>query len=221
MKKQLLIVLLIIAGIGISTNSWAQYDCWSIQAKGGINTIRGMYTTQFNRDYNPEFGLNVEYTISPIIGIGSECIYLNNNHDQPNNNIHFNSSLYETTLFTSINLTNLSLKYRSGLWQRFNMYANLGAGFGSGSDWKKNNLNAKSNINLAASMGFNFEYNINRLFAVGFEVQYWWNSNGWYNPTEYSGNKDFYTGNLNFRFKIPSWNGEHIRNLDQLWNKHI
>lgn len=213
MKKQLLFLLLIFSCMSIK--SYAQYDCWSIQLKGGLNSNRGMYRTIWNRDYNSEGGVAVEYTISPIIGVGGECLYLNNDHPDKN----FKSSILQTTLFTSLNLTNLSLKYRSGFWQRFNAYVNVGGGFGTG-QWKQD-LGSTDNINLAASMGMNFEYNISRLFAVGLEIQYWWNSNAKYNPAIYSGNKDFYTGNLNFRFKIPSWSGQHIRNLDQLWNIHM
>lgn len=219
MRKKLFLLLLIFTYVSI--NIHAQYDCWSIQLKGGINTIRGLYDTKWNRDYNPEFGGAVEYTISPIIGIGSECLYLNNNHTKAN----FKSSVVQTTIFTSVNLTNLALKYRGGLWQRFNAFANVGGGFGSGS-WKGTSAwpqseNSGSVFNLAASMGFNFEYNISRMFAVGVEIQYWWNSNGKYNPSIYYDNKGFYTGNINLRYKIPSWNGQHIRNLDQLWNIHI
>jgi len=213
MRKKLLFLLLILSCISIK--SYAQYDCWSIQFKGGVNTIRGLYRTIWDRDYNPEFGSAVEYTISPIIGIGGEFLYLNNNHPDAN----FTSSILQTTLFTSLNLTNLSLKYRSGFWQRFNAYANVGAGFGTGS-WKQD-FGSSDNINLAASMGMNFEYNINRLFAVGLEFQYWWNSNAKYNPKMYSDNRNFYTSNLNFRFKIPTRSRDHIRNLDQLWNIHM
>lgn len=206
-----------ILAIGITlmfsvTGVFAQsYNSWSLQAKGGINSLRARGGNMTDRTFNPIFGGAVEYTFSPIIGIGGEYLYVNNDQSD----LNYNSTVHEATVFTSLNLTNLGLKYRQGFWRNFNTYVNVGAGFGFG-NWK-NNAGKKDDVtNLAASWGLNFEYNVTSLLSVGIEGQYRWNSNGYYNPDQYKIWKDFYTTNLNVRYKIPHGMKSHIRNVSAL-----
>jgi cell division septation protein DedD len=187
------------------------YNSWSLQAKGGINSLRARGGNMTDRTFNPIWGGAVEYTFSPIIGIGGEYLYVNNDQSD----LNYNSTVHEATVFTSLNLTNLGLKYRQGFWRNFNTYVNVGAGFGFG-NWK-NNAGKKDDVtNLAASWGLNFEYNVTSLLSVGIEGQYRWNSNGYYNPDQYKIWKDFYTTNLNVRYKIPHGMKSHIRNVSAL-----
>ncbi len=223
-KRNLLFILIMLLPIG-SIFAQMTYNHWSIQAKGGINTIRGFQNSAFDRAFNPEFGGALEYTITPVIGLGIEYLYQNNDQDTK----RFTSNISQLTAFSSINISNLTLQFRRGYWKNFNTYLTVGGGFGFGS-YENNNpitmaTDAKGTIaNLAASFGLNFEYNIADALAIGFEPQFRWNSNGNYNPKVDSNTKDFYTLNLNLRYKIFGSN-MHIRNqgyvdyhLDQISN---
>lgn len=219
MKKRVLLYLLaVIIPIG-TISAQRSYNHWSIQAKGGVNTIRGLYKTAWDRDYNLEMGGAVEYTLTPIVGLGLEYLYQNNDHPS----YHFTSNLNQVTFFTSFNLSNLSNQFRKGGCKKFNTYLTVGGGIGFG-DWKETTTSTTGYLdnNLAASVGVNLEYNIIPALAIGIEPQFRWNSNGKYNATNYQLVKDFYTINLNLRYKIGG-SKMHIRNqgfidyaLDQL-----
>ncbi len=206
MKKQFLAICSI-ALISVSAVFGQSYSPMSIQLKGGINTLRGAYAVDaWDRDYNPEFGGAIEYSMSPIIGVGVEYLFQNNDHTG------FTSQVNQATVFTSLNLSNLALKYRTGFWEKFNTYLNVGAGLGFG-EYDHDVLGSDDFMNLAASFGLNMEYNISRIIAIGIEGQYRWNSNGEYNPVGMQMMKDFYTVNANIRFKIPSKGRTHVRNV--------
>jgi len=219
MKKRILVIMLAVAMPIGSIFAQMSYDHWSIQAKGGLNTIKGLYRTIWDRDYNPEFGGAVEYTFSPLIGIGAEYVYQNNNHSWKS----FTSDIQQATVFGSLNISNLTAQYRRGAWQNLNAYLNFGAGMGFG-NWEQTSGTKGSIVNLNTSSSINLEYNINKTFAIGLEAQYRWNTNGRYNPPAYEIDKDFYTANLNVRYKIAG-SKMHIRNqsyvnyqLDQIAN---
>ncbi len=207
MKKQILTVCSAIL-LSVSAVVSQSYSPLSFQLKGGINTLRGAYSNDemWNRDYNPEFGGAVEYSMSPIIGIGVEYLYQNNDH------AGYTSGINQVTGFTSLNLSNLALKYRTGFWKNFNTYLNVGAGFGF-SQYDSDFLGKDNDTNLAASFGLNMEYNVSRIVAIGVEGQYRWNSNGNYNPVGLQEIKDFYTVNANLRIKIPCKGRTHVRNV--------
>ncbi|WP_372713415.1 outer membrane beta-barrel protein [Ilyobacter sp.] len=193
-----------------STFAQETYNHWSIQAKGGVNTISGLYKSSTDRDINYEAGGAIEYTISPTIGIGAEYLYLNNDHDWKN----FTSNIHQTTVFTSLNLSNLTVPYRSGFWKNVNTYFTVGLGAGIGDFESTDPLIIESTgdvVNLVNVLGMNFEYSINKNIAIGIEPQYFSNTNSQFNPKPYqTDNKNFYTVNLNLRYKIGS--GMHMRN---------
>jgi cell division septation protein DedD len=211
MKKRMMLFILAVAMPVGSIFAQLAYDHWSIQAKGGVNTIRGLYRSNWDRDINAEVGGAIEYTFSPLIGLGVEYLYLNNNHSWKK----FTSKIHQTTIFTSLNLSNLTVPYRSGAWKRFNTYFNLGVGFGFG-DFVSTDTTVVDRtgdvMNLTGVLGINFEYNVSPNLAIGIEPQFFSNTNSKFNPAPFQVNeKAFYTLNLNVRYKITG-SKPHIRN---------
>lgn len=213
MKKQLFIVgtLLLLACSSIH----AQYSHWSIKAKGGVNVLRARTSSSnnfFDRTFNPTFGADLEYTLTPTFGLGLEYSYLGNN--QPD--FGFDSQVHQALLISSFNLSNLTMKYRKGIWTNLNVYVNVGGGLGFG-NWKAKSglLSGQSDdvINLGYTFGPSIEYNLNRSLAIGVEGSYKWFSNGRFNDVQLDNNKGFYTAELSFRYKIPCGARTHIRNV--------
>ncbi len=228
MKKRILLFALTVAMSSMSLFAQQTYNHWSIQGKGGINTIRGVKTSATERDFNAEYGGAIEYTFTPVMGIGVEYLYQNNDHS----NYNFTSNISQVTLFTSINVSNLAVQFRNDFWKNFNTYLNIGGGLGFGSYENSDPLTVTTDrsgdiTNLAVTAGLNFEFNLGKAISLGLEPQFIWNSNGKYNPKVYQSTKDFYSVNLNLRYKIGS-SKTHIRNqnyavywLDQIENiKH-
>lgn len=209
MKKQLLLVgtMLMFSCASI----FAQYSGWSIQAKGGVNSMKAPYPSFLDRDYNPAFGGVLEYTFTPTFGIGAEFYSMNNDHADFN----YSSQIQQAILFSSFNVSNLTMKYRQGKWANFNIYVNVGGGFGFGK-WSGTGVKAGSSddvTNLAYSFGSNLEYDLNRSLAIGLEGTYRWFSNGYYNTPELYHSKGIYNANLTLRYKIPCKAKTHIRNV--------
>lgn len=209
MKKQLLLVgtMLILSCASV----FAQYSGWSIQAKGGVNSMKAPYPSFLDRDYNPAFGGVLEYTFTPTFGIGAEFYSMNNDHADFN----YSSQIQQAILFSSFNISNLTMKYRQGKWANFNIYVNVGGGLGFGK-WSGTGVKAGSSddvTNLAYSFGSNLEYDLNRSLAIGLEGTYRWFSNGYYNTPELYHSKGIYNANLTLRYKIPCKAKTHIRNV--------
>ncbi len=190
MKKVILSSLIAFAFVsGIFAQS-TELSKWSAGVKGGISTIRGIqYSTDwYDRAYNPEFGVFAERTFNPLTGLGLEVMYVGANNDT------YDANIINTTVYHSINLTNLLNRFRTS--SKFNAYyiTGLGAAFGSvdGSDYEPA---------LAATFGLDLEYNVTPFVAVGVEGQYRWNSTD-FSMMPYSTTKDFYTANLNVRYKF-------------------
>ncbi len=190
MKKVILSSLIAFAFVsGVFAQSTG-LSKWSAGVKGGISTIRGIqYSTDwYDRAYNPEFGVFAEKTLNPLTGLGLEVMYVGANNDT------YDANLINATVYNSINLTNLLNRFRTS--SKFNVYYNTGLGvaFGTvdGGDYEPA---------LAATFGLDFEYNITPFIAVGLEGQYRWNSTS-FSALPYSGTKDFYTANLNLRYKF-------------------
>lgn len=214
MKKQFILA----CALFIAASSYAQSSdtdkkedkkCqskWSFVLKGGANTLRGMqYKNTMDRPVNLDLGLELERTFTPLFGLGFEYLYQNND------NKYFNSNIHQTTLFGSLNLTNLVAPYRCPNWQKFNVYTNLGGGLGF-SNWEYLGKESKDvQTTLAAFSGLKLEYNISERYAIGLEGQYRWNSSSEYNPAPYRGNKDLYAAHLSFRWKLGN-KENHIRN---------
>lgn len=209
MKKQLLIIGTILMLTSASIH--AQYSSWSIQAKGGVNSMKGGDDGS-GKSINPAFGAALEYTLNPVVGFGAEYYYMDNKQA----GLSFNSKVSQALLFTSFNMSNLTMRYRKGFWSKTNIYVNLGGGLGFG-DWKGTGLSAAKSgdvVNLAYSFGSNVEYNINRSLAIGVEADYRWFSNSKFNmPPFEEFHKGFYNVNFAVRYKIPCKARTHIRNV--------
>lgn len=206
MKKVILSSLLAFALAGGALAQSAELSKWSAGVKGGVSTIRGLYySDRFDRPYNAEFGVFAERTFSPLFGLGLEYMYMGNNFDAGKlggmsvSGQEVTSNIHDITLYGSVNLTNLLNKYRTS--SKFNIYYNNGLGLALGSvDGQGSKEDMKPG--LAANFGLNFEYNVTSAIAVGLEGQYRWHSNNDFMPVGYDFSKDFYTANLNIRYKF-------------------
>lgn len=180
---------------------------WSFAIKSGANTLRGMqYKNTLDRPVNLDLGLELEHSFTPLFGLGFEYLYQNND------NRFFDSNIHQTSLFGSLNLTNVVAPYRTGNWQKFNAYTNLGGGLGF-SNWEYMGGKSKDvQTSMAAFAGLNLEYNVSQRCAIGLEGQYRWNSSAEYNPWSYRGNKDLYSVHLSLRWKLGN-KENHIRNI--------
>lgn len=214
MNKKIILALSLCASVatvsaqsdGVKKEDNKELSKWSFALKGGANTLRGMqYSKTLDRPVNLDLGLELERTFNPLFGIGFEYLYQNNN------NRYFDSNINNTTLYGSLNLTNIVGAYRSGNWQKFNAYMNAGGGLGF-SAWKYNGTKSKDiQTSLAAFMGLNLEYNVSDRCAIGIEGQYRWNSSAEYNPAPYRGRKDLYATHLSLRWKLGN-KENHVRN---------
>lgn len=226
MKKRILLFILAVAMPIGSIFAQMTYNHWSIQAKGGVNTIKGLYigNDPWSRTINAEYGGAIEYTFTPLIGVGIEYVYLKNNHSD----LDFTSNVNQATVFGSLNLSNLTIPYRTGFWKSLNTYFNFGTGFCFG-DYNTDAVGitptSDNVMNLAAVFSLNFEYNVGKALSIGIEPQYFANSNSKYNRVPFQSSENgFYTLNLNVRYKIGG-SRMHIRNqnyvdyqLDQIEN---
>jgi hypothetical protein len=99
---------------------------FSFGIKGGIDYLRIS-----DQKVQPEFGGFLELTINPLWGIGLEYMYMINNHALTGYNGYsgdLESTIQGAILYGSLNLSNVIAKYRSLGWQKWNLYANVGAG---------------------------------------------------------------------------------------------
>ncbi len=216
MKKRLSISLFLIT---LSISLFAQQikvselERWSLQVKGGISALRANYDHdkgKFARDYSPEFGIEVERTFNPLIGISLEYMYQTILTDL------YNSRVNQLNIVLPMNISNLFSPTRE--WNRVNFYFTPGAGIGAGGYdsfvYKGKNYDGVSQkVSLSATFGVSWEYNVSEVLAIGAQLQYRWNSSNEYKPAglpvDY-GSKDFYTGNVSLRYKFKG--KDNIRN---------
>ncbi len=215
MKKRFLFpfVLLFLGSITIFGQS-EEYMRWSVQVKGGISALRANYDHEkgkFARDYSPEFGVEVERTFNPLIGLSLEYMYQTIMTDE------YQSRVNQMNIVLPMNISNLFSPTRE--WNLFNFYFNPGLGFGVGGydSFEYNGMDyndVSSKIALSMTLGIGMEYNITNSLAIGTQIQYRWNSNSDYKPdglpVDY-GSKDFYTGNVSLRYKFGG--EDNIRNM--------
>ncbi len=216
MKKRLSIPLFLIT---LNMPLFAQQikvsesERWSFQLKSGISALRANYDHEkgkFARDYSPEFGIEVERTFNPLIGISLEYMYQTILTDL------YNSRVNQLNIVLPMNVSNLFSPTRE--WNLVNFYLNMGGGIGVGGYDSfvyngKNYDGVSQKIALSATLGVSWEYNVSNALAIGAQIQYRWNSNSNYKPdglpSDY-GSKDFYTGNINLRYKFKG--KDNIRN---------
>lgn len=188
--------------------SSAGLNHWSIALKGGVDYFRWL-----DKAYNFEGGAVVEYTVSPLWGLGLEYMYQMNNHEV-GASPEFDGTVHDVDLFGSVNVSNILAKYRSEAWQKLNIYVNGGLG-ASIYSW---DLNKKGYVSpgrddsgwlwlgVASAM---VEYNFNKNFAVGLEGRAKVNNRKDFAP---AGAAKVNPGaNLSFRYKFG---GEsNVRNI--------
>ena len=193
--------------VGAAIGGTAKDVCrFSFGVKGGVDYLRVSDQT-----VNPEFGGFAEITINPLWGFGLEYMYLMNNHDATSfsKGHDLESTLQNVVLYGSLNVSNIISKYRSHGWQKWNLYANGGAGI-SIYDWKLKNTNKEGDgITPVALLGLNLEYSVAKWLALGLEGQYRFYSDEKF-VGKYAGSSMF-GANFTARFKFGG--DRNVRNM--------
>jgi hypothetical protein len=217
MKKKLSIPLFLLAlnmSLLAQQVKVSELERWSVQLKGGVSALRANYDHdkgKFARDYSPEFGIEVERIINPLIGVSLEYMYQTILTDL------YKSRVNQLNVVLPINISNLFSPTRE--WNLVNFYFTPGAGIGVGGydDFVYNGKEfegASQKIALGATFGLSWEFNVSEDLAIGAQIQYRWNSNSDYKPdglpSDY-GSKDFYTGNVSVRYKFKG--KDNVRNI--------
>ncbi|MFZ4725540.1 MAG: thrombospondin type 3 repeat-containing protein [Paludibacter sp.] len=212
---------------------------WTIGLKGGGSYFRtrsdltGWNLNDFN--YTSVFGGNVEYTISPKIGIGIEGTYNSYKHLQDNSttdnlvNDYLKGRTLDAVLYTSFNLSNIISSKRKGFFSNLNLYANAGVGmaffnYEVGDTLKPvssygpftNDTTVKNSPIVMA--GLNLEYNINKSLAISLEGQYrYYVSDRMAHFPQQRGFTDALTASLGLKYKFCSKNADkkHVRNIQK------
>ena len=243
MKKTLLSIMLVICTVvfvsaqEVVSKIPAQGEVipnthWSVSLKAGASYFRtgGMQYnyarplfTRSRLDLVSLIGGTVEYTFTPIFGLGLDVTYVNYsrwndlNMDRVKDN-YLGANTKDVALFGSFNLTNIITPKRTGFWEKLSLYANLGSGIA----FYKYDVSghvANSNSFLALG-GLNLEYNISKLFAIGGELQYRYYAKddmGYYPNYQPAGFSDAALASLSLRYKINAdGNKKHVRNIDAL-----
>ncbi|MDR3651545.1 MAG: OmpA family protein [Paludibacter sp.] len=199
---------------------------WSIGIKAGGNYFRVIPGPLSNSaTVHLIYGGTLEYSINPLVGLGLEYNYNPYGHQY-----HINSTqigtldgyTHDAIIYSSVNLSNLYASYRSGFWNKLDIYGDLGVGVGF-YHFKLSDANNKtipdSNhvvpITLMAKIGLNMEYNLTKSFALGAEVQYRYYDRGNLGGISWAkGYCDAFTATVGFRYKLNA-NGfkKHARNM--------
>ena len=186
--------------VGTTIGGTADDVCrFSFGIKGGLNYLRVS-----DQKVQPAGGAFVEITINPLWGIGAEYMYLMNDRKAIplSKGLELGSTVQDVTIFGSLNVSNVIAKYRSHGWQKWNVYANLGAGI-SIYDWKlKDDPNDRKDdgIKPVAVAGLALEFNAAKWVAIGLDGQYRFHTN-----TDFVGGnagRSMIGANLSVRFKI-------------------
>jgi len=223
MKKLLFIAIL---SVFSTTVAWAQdadttmttpISHWSIGLKGGTNYFRSAPApaTRFERMHFI-LGGSVEYSITPLVGIGVEL--LNNPYGGDiNNTTTLEASTFDVVPYLSVNLSNLLSPYRDGFWKKVNIYSETGFG-GGFYNYSVNNNPETNSFTLMAKTGINAEYNISKHWALGLEGQYrYYDHSNMAGSTLPKGYSEALTATLGLRFKFGAAKKPHARNIS-MWN---
>lgn len=191
-----------VAADSVAADASAGLNHWSVAVKGGASLFRGL-----DNKIQPQFGAQVDYTVSPLWGLGLEYLYQMNDREKSANNVEFDGTVQDIDLFGSVNISNILAKYRSEAWQKLNIYVNGGAGVSLYS-WEAGK-NDESDITPLLVGGGLIEYNFCKNFAVGVEGRGKWtkescNAYG-------AGNKLNLGGNVLFRYKFGGMS--NVRNV--------
>jgi opacity protein-like surface antigen len=171
MKRKLL-VLFMAASAMVSVSAQEQqkidYSHWSVNLKGGLDYTRyelgesGIMTSD-NLGY--ALGLGIEYTINPLLGFGAEYAYMAHETGLAD------ATANDISVYGSLNLLNLFVPNRPGCWNKFNIYGNVGAGYG----FYAYNIDGGGSGDVEAPLttyAVNAEYALSDSWALGLESQY-------------------------------------------------
>ncbi len=243
MKKKLLSVILVFCSVTLvsaqemTSNTPKQGEVipnthWSVSLKAGGSYFRtgGMqynYALPFFKrsrlDFTSVVGGAVEYTFTPIFGLGLDFTYTGYsrwndlNEDRVRDN-YMTANTKDVALFGSLNLTNVIAPKRTGFWEKLSLYSNLGTGVAFYKyDVSGHSANPSSFMALG---GLNLEYNISKSFAIGGEFQYRYYAKddmGYYPNYQPIGFCDAALATLSVRYKINAPGGrKHVRNINAL-----
>jgi OOP family OmpA-OmpF porin len=193
--------------VGTTIGGTAKDVCrFSLGVKGGINYLRIS-----DQSVNPAFGGFAEITVNPLWGFGLEYMYLMNDREGTvfTGRHDLESTVHNVVLYGSLNLSNLISKYRSHGWQKWNLYANGGAGI-SIYDWKLKGTDSEGDgVTPVALLGLNLEYNVAKWLALGLDGQY-----RFYSDEKFVGKNagsSMFGANLSARFKFGG--DKNVRNM--------
>jgi len=202
---------------------------WSLGIKGGTNYFR-VVPAGLNRGdlFHLIFGATVEYTINPLVGLGVEYNYNPYGHSyqiSPTQTGNLDGRTHDVLMYSSINLTNLLVPYRTNCWSKINIYGDAGVGVGFYqfrlTDQNQNLMVDSRNLGdgvpetMMAKLGLNLEYNVSKSIALGGEVQYRYYDRANLGGVNWSkGNCEALTATIGLRFKFgATGDKQHARNI--------
>lgn len=206
---------------------------WSLGIKGGGSFFRvggnpyNSGTSFFQRgrlDFTSVAGGTLEYTFTPMFGLGLEGTYNGYAHgnDLNGDGVQDNFLKGGTTdalMYASFNLFNMLAPNRTGFWSFVNFYANAGGGLALYHYRVGDLYSSVGNRSAAVGMGgLNLEFNVSKSLSFGFEGQYrYYNQKrmGYYENTHPKGYADAAVATIGLRYKFGAKDEvkKHVRNI--------
>ncbi len=200
------------------------FSHWSLTLEGGMNQFDGDMNQSYNdvvpnAHFKLSFGGTLEYTITPVWGLGLEYYNLPLSATNGLGN-YFTSSVNHYNAYFTINFLNLlatRIDTRWGLW------ATVGGGLATYNSFFYNNdvleSTIKNGLAIVVPVGVLVEYNYSKSLAFGAKLQYRSHNkdNLEGDPRyNYAGvTNDFISlGTASVRWKFRAKNRQHVRNMD-------
>lgn len=214
MKKFLSVFLLSVAVFAVTAQTPASKSAnsevpkWSVGVKAGLDYYRvappGSGLSVFGWTIP---GISLDYTVNPLFGFGGDISFITYNRSTGQGRT-LDFAIYEST-----NFSNLFSPNRTGIWEKLNVYGNLGGGLGFfGYD-----LVGGASFNGVSPLiyiGLQAEYTLNRKWAVGVEGQYRYYMNESIGGVAVDGlGADGLLGTVNLRYKLGNTSKKHAREM--------
>lgn len=222
MKKIYLTSIFLLLGIALipttaQERTETETSHWSFGVKGGPNFFRVAPETnavggRLNRLIDaigfPTAVATLEYSFNPLFGIGVDAGYYEFNRGGALGNT------IDGTVFGSLNLTNLLIRERKGIFNRFNVYTNLGIGVNLGSYTLLATNTKATSPSLVVPTTFVLDYRLSRKLSLGAEAQYRYYFNERLGGLAVNGlGSDAFVGMLSLRYKFGARSKPHVRNM--------
>jgi outer membrane protein OmpA-like peptidoglycan-associated protein/opacity protein-like surface antigen len=215
----------------ISTQDSVKFSHWSVAVNIGANMVDADMIQEFNQVFpnalvRPTAGGSIEYSFSPIFGLGLNYIYLPSasTYETEFSEKYWKTEMHHVSLYASINLLNLFYRNKSSKW---NIYFNVGGGLAFyDAEYKDHGpvgdletvIPLKDGRSGAFPLGLNVEYNISKSFALGLDYKFIGHNkdNIEGDPRGFRGttNDFIHAGTLGVRWKIGAQNKPHVRNIN-------